>query len=59
MYGKMYYRLFNAVTDPLQEMENRNYGTAQQLLVAAQQDCEEIYLDGEEEDARGGAAMGG
>ncbi len=45
---KMYYRLFNAVTDALQEMENRNYGTAQQLLVAAQQDCEEIYLDAEE-----------
>ena len=38
---KMYYRLFNSVTDALQEMENRNYGTAQQ-------DCEEIYLDAEE-----------
>ena len=48
MYGKMYYRLFHAVTDALQEMEKRNYGTAQQLLVAAQQDCEEIYPDAEE-----------
>ena len=48
MYSKMYYRLFNAVTDALEEMAQQNYGAARQILVAAQRDCEEIYLDGEE-----------
>lgn len=48
MYRKMYTRLFNAVTDALEEMERQNFGAAHQLLVEAQQDCEEIYLDGED-----------
>ena len=51
MYSEMYYHLFNAVTDALEQMEQHNYGTARQLLVAAQQACEERYLDGEEDDA--------
>ena len=50
MYDKMYTRLFNAVTDALEEMERQNFGAAHQLLVQAQQDCEEIYLDAEDED---------
>ena len=45
---KMYLHLFNAVTDALEEMENRNYGLAAQLLKRAQQTCEEICMDGVE-----------
>ena len=45
MYDKMYTRLFNAVTDALEEMAQQNFGAARQLLVQAQQDCEELYLD--------------
>lgn len=51
MYRKMYTRLFNAVTDALEEMERQNFGAAHQLLVQAQQDCEDIYLDAEEPEA--------
>ena len=51
MYRKMYTHLFNAVTDALEEMERQNFGAARQLLVQAQQDCEELYLDAEEPEA--------
>ena len=50
MYRKMYYTLFNAITDALEAMEQQNYGQARALLIAAQQQSEEIYLDSEEED---------
>ncbi len=49
MYQEMYVQLFNAVTDSLEAMATQNYGQAQEILVAAQQRCEEIYMDGEEE----------
>ena len=48
MYEKMYFALFNAVTDALEAMEARNFGQAKDLFIAAQQRCEELYLDGEE-----------
>ena len=48
MYEKMYFALFNAVTDALEAMEAQNFGQAKDLLIAAQQRCEELYLDGEE-----------
>ena len=49
MYKKMYLRLFNAVSDSLTAMEQMNYGEARRLLMQAQQACEELFLDGEEE----------
>ena len=49
MYKKMYFHLFNAVTDALAQMERQNFGAAAELLVQAQQTCEEIYLDAEDE----------
>ena len=49
MYRKMYYTLFNAVTDALEAMEQQNYGQARELLMAAQQQSEEIFMDSEEE----------
>lgn len=48
MYKQMYLHLFNAVTDSLEAMEQMNYGEAKQILTAAQVECEELYLDGEE-----------
>ena len=47
-YRQMYLHLFNAVTDALQAIEQKNYGQAEALLTAAQQDAEEMYMDGEE-----------
>ena len=48
MYQKMYLTLFNAVTDALAALEAQNIGQAKDLLVTAQQACEELYLDAEE-----------
>lgn len=51
MYQKMYETLFNAVTDALEAIEQRNYGAAEALLEKAQVDVERIYIswEGEEE----------
>ena len=49
IYKKMYYRLFNGVTDALEAMEQQNFGTAAQLLRDTQSECEEMFLDAEEE----------
>ena len=48
MYQKMYYTLFNAMTDALQAMSRQNYGIAREILEKAQQAAEEIFLDAEE-----------
>ena len=45
----MYLHLFNAVTDSLVELERMNYGQAYHCLKQAQQACEEMFLDGEDE----------
>ncbi len=45
MYEKMYCHLFNAVTDALEALGQRNYGQAEELLKAAQQASEELYLE--------------
>ena len=50
IYKKMYFHLFNAVTDALAALEQQNFGAAAELLVQAQQACEEIYLDAEDGD---------
>ena len=50
MYRTMYYTLFNAVTDALNAMEQQNYGQARALLVAAQQQSEEIFMDSDEDE---------
>ena len=49
MYQKMYVHLFNAVSDALLQMERQNFGAAADLLIQAQQACEDIYLDAEDE----------
>ena len=48
LYKIMYYKLFNAVTDAMDDMGRANYGLAYNKLMAAQQLCEELYLDGGE-----------
>ena len=40
-YKKLYFHLFNAVTDALQAMEQQNYGQASTILMAAQMYLEE------------------
>ena len=45
VYQKMYYLLFNAITDALEQMDAQNYGEAKETLISAQQKAEEIYID--------------
>ena len=48
-FPKYYTRLFNGITDALEAMKEQNYIKAQDLLIKAQQDAEEMYLeDGDE-----------
>ena len=46
-YQKMYTTLFNAITDALEEMQKQNIGLAQERLITAQQQAEDIYIDAE------------
>ena len=47
MYRKMYYTLFNAITDALELMEQGEVEKAKRLLEEAQQASEELYMEGE------------
>ncbi len=44
MYEKMYYKLFNAVTDAMDLMEQQKYQEALTLLEQASREAEEIYI---------------
>ncbi len=44
LYEELYHLLFNAATDALRAMERENFGQARDLLVQAQQACEERYM---------------
>ena len=46
-YEKMYHLIFNAITDALEQIEQQNFGSAKDLLIAAQQQAEEIYITAE------------
>ena len=46
-YEKMYHLLSNAITDALEQIEQQNFGSAKDLLIAAQQQAEEIYITAE------------
>lgn len=43
-YQKMYFHLFNAITDALGQLEQQNYGLAANRPKAAQVDGENAYL---------------
>jgi len=49
-YQKLYTRLFNGITDALEELGRMNVGRAQELLRTAQQEAEEGYLSMDEEE---------
>jgi hypothetical protein len=49
MFKTMYLHLFNRVTDALRALEAGDPAQTRALLIAAQQDCEELYLNADEE----------
>ena len=49
-YERLYFHLFGASANAVEAMQRRDYGTAESLLIRAQQETEEQYLqDGAEE----------
>ena len=46
-YQKMYLLLFNAITDSIECIERLDFGKAKELLIRAQQNTEEIFMQGE------------
>ncbi len=50
-YMKMYFHLFNAMTDALRALEENDSARAAQILISAQQWGEDAYLELSEEDA--------
>ena len=58
-YKDMYLSLFNDVTDAIGEIEeaeeNEKVERAREILIRAQQDCEEIYISAGEDNNEGEA----
>ena len=46
-YEKLYFKLFAAMADAVEDLEQENYGLAKRRLIAAQQEAEEEYLSEE------------
>ena len=45
LYKDLYFHLFNQITDALEEMERQNFGRSRDILIRAQQETEETYLN--------------
>lgn len=46
-YQALYFKLFAAMADAVEQIEETNYGLARQTLIVAQQQAEEEYLSQE------------
>ncbi|MBQ3134872.1 MAG: hypothetical protein IJB75_03565 [Oscillospiraceae bacterium] len=44
VYKELYFKLFAAMADAVEDIEQANYGKALQRLISAQQETEEIYI---------------
>lgn len=53
MYKKMYFHLFNAITDALGALEKGNIWDAKRLLMEAQCATEEMYISAEDDEESG------
>ncbi|MBR5342404.1 MAG: hypothetical protein IK149_00740 [Oscillospiraceae bacterium] len=49
MFKRMYLLLFNRITDALEALGRGSAEQARAILIRAQQDAEELYLEGTEE----------
>ena len=46
-FKKMYLHLFSHVSDALDALERQNFGQAKEILIAAQQQAEDEYVESE------------
>ena len=49
IYKNAYFRLFNAIADALEQLAQERSAQAQQTLIAAQQNAEELIISSDEE----------
>ena len=49
IYKKAYFLLFNAIADALEQLAQERSAQAQQTLIAAQQNAEELIISSDEE----------
>lgn len=47
-YQKLYTLLFNAFTDTIEQLNMQNYGNAREIMMQAQKEAEELYLNEDE-----------
>lgn len=45
LYKDLYFSMVRASEKALRELEQQNFGNAQRILIAAQQEAEEAYLN--------------
>ena len=45
LYKNLYFHLFNQITDALEALEEQNFGKVREILIRAQRDAEETYLN--------------
>ena len=43
-YKQLYARMVDAAEKAIEELEKQNYSAAKEILIAAEQDCEEKYI---------------
>ena len=48
-YKKLYFTLFNQITDAVEALEAQNYRLAEEILCRAQQQAEEQFISQDEE----------
>ena len=51
-YKKMYFHLFNRITDALEALERGEAERARAVLIAAQQEGEELYLSADDPNSK-------
>jgi len=44
-FEKMYYKLFNSMTDVLELIREKKYLKAEETIISAQRTAEEMYID--------------
>lgn len=50
-FPNYYTLLFNRITDAIKALDRQDYGSARDILVKAQQDAEELYLEAGDSEA--------
>ena len=50
LFKTLYFTLFAKVSDAIELIENGEYEAAKEFLIEAQNECEDIYIDSDEDD---------